>query len=116
MTIAITGGLISEWAKVSGNTATTVFTANRKTLIVSIAVTPTSGTPSLTIARYDGTSRYNRRTAVAMTAGTAYVDENPFVLDNEDTIEITSSSATGDMDVCVTYVSPEAAANVRISN
>lgn len=116
MTIAISGGLMSEWTKIADSSATPVFTANRKTLIVSIVVTPTNGTPTLSIARNDGAAIHYRRKGVAMTAGTQYVDDTPFVLDNEDTIEVTSGASGGDMDVCVTYLSPEAAANVRISN
>jgi len=115
MTIAISGGLISEPKAITGNTRTTVFTAERRTLIASIIVTPTSGTPNLTLSRYDGTTRTHLRSAVAMTAGTAFIWNEPFTVDPGGLVEVTSSSGTGDMDVLTTYVNPVAPATVRTS-
>lgn len=114
MSITITGALLSEPATITGNTRQTVFTADRgRTLIASVIVTPTTGTPSLSISRYDGTTRTYFRNAVAMTAGTPVIFDTPFMLDPNGTLEITSSSANGDMDVLVTYVNPVAPAVVR---
>lgn len=113
MTISIAGAQISETATISGNTVTTVFTAVKRTTIVAICVCPTTGTPNLSISRYNGTTRIYRRKAVAMTAGTAFVYDTPFSLNPGDLLEVTSSSATGDMDVEVTYVTPDAAALSR---
>jgi hypothetical protein len=101
MTIAITGGLITEPAALSANTVTTVFTARSRTMIVSVVACPTSGTPNLSLSRYNGTTRYYFRKAVAMTAGTPYVWETPFMID------------AGDMDVMVTYLMPFATGVVR---
>jgi len=115
MSVSIEGGLISEPKAITGNTITTVFTAERRTLIASIVVTPTSGTPNLSISRYDGTTRVYLRKAVAMTAGTAFVFETPFTLDPAGVLEVTSSAAGGDMDVLTTYVNPVAPATVRTS-
>lgn len=113
MTIAISGGLISEPKAITGNTRTTVFTAERRTLIASVVVTPTSGTPNLSISRYDGTTRTHLRSAVAMTAGTAFIWNEPFTIDPGGLLEVTSSAAGGDMDVLTTYVVPVAAGTVR---
>jgi hypothetical protein len=113
MTIGITGALLTEVVVISSSTRTTVYTAKGRTLVASIIVTPTTGTPTLTISRYDGTTRVNLRTAVAMTAGTAFVFETPFMLDVGGLLEVTSSSANGDMHVLTTIVNPEAPAIVR---
>ena len=117
MSITISGGLLSEPDVVTTNAIETVFTADRgRVLISSIIVTPTTGTPSLSISRYDGTTRTYLRKAVAMTAGTAFVWDTPFMLDPAGKIEVTSSSATGDMDVLTTYVNPVAPSTVRASS
>ena len=116
MSVSITGALMTEPAVITANTRTTVFTADRgRTTIVSLIVTPTSGTPNLSISRYDGTTRTMLRKEVAMTAGTALVLDVPFVIDQNGTLEVQSSSGTGDMDVLVTYLNPVAPAVVRAS-
>lgn len=115
MTISITGGLISEPKAITANTITTVFTAEKRTLIASLVVTPTSGTPNLSVSRHDGTTRVYLRKAVATTAGTAFIWDTPFTLDPGGLLEVTSSAAGGDMDVLTTYVNPVAASNVRTS-
>lgn len=113
MTISIGGAQVSVLKKITGNTVTTVFTATNRTLITAIVVCPTSGTPNLSISRYDGTTRYYRRVAVTTTAGTAFVWDTPFMLDAGNVLEVTSSAVAGDMDVEVTYVVPTAAASPR---
>lgn len=113
MTLALSGALMSERTAVTGNTVTTVYTPVGRTTLVSIVVTPTSGTPSLSLSIYNGTTRSYIRKAVAMTAGTAFTFEVPFVLDPVDVLEVTSSSGTGDMDVVVSVLLPVAAASQR---
>lgn len=115
MTIAINGGLISEPKAITANTRTTVFTAERRTLIASVVVAPTSGTPNLSLSRYDGTTRTYLRRTVAMTAGTAFIWNEPFTVDPGGVVEVESSAAGGDMDVLTTYVVPVAPATVRTS-
>jgi hypothetical protein len=115
MTISISGGLLTEVTAITGNTRTSVFTAERSTMIVSIVVTPKSGTPNLTVSRFSGAVRTNLRTAVAMTAGVPFTWEIPFILDPQGEIEVTSSASGGDMDVMVTYLNPVAPAVVRSS-
>lgn len=114
MSISIGGALITEWATVANNSITTVFTATRRTPITSVIVTETNGgTPTLTLARYDGAARKYLRKAVAMVAGMAFVFDTPFVLDPGNKLEVTSSDASGHMDVAVTYVNPVAPASGR---
>lgn len=115
MTIAISGGLLTEPKAITGSSITTVYTADKRTLIASIVVTPTSGTPNLSVSRYDGTTRSYIRKVVTTTAGTAWTWEIPFILDPGGVLEVTSSSATGDMDVLTTFVNPNAPAIVRAS-
>jgi hypothetical protein len=116
MTISISGGLLSEPKAITANTISAVYTAERRTLIASIVVTPTAGTPNLSVSRYDGTTRVYIRKAVAMTAGTAWTWEIPFVLDPGGVLEVTSSAGSGDMDVLTTFVNPNAPAIVRASD
>jgi hypothetical protein len=115
MTISISGGLLTETAAIANTSVTTIFTAERRTMIVSVIVTPTSGTPNLSLSRYDGTTRRYFRRAVTMTAGTAFAWEVPFMVDAGDVVEVTSSAAGGDMDVMITYLNPVAPATVRAS-
>ncbi len=107
--------LSSDPVRLTGNTATTVFTAGGVTSIASIIVTPTSGTPNLTIAIHNaaGTSIMVLRNAVAMTAGTAFIFNEVITLGIGYTIKVTSSAAGGDMDVLVTATPGVAASNLR---
>jgi hypothetical protein len=116
MTISISGGLLTEPKAITTNTITTVYTAERRTLIASIIVTPTTGTPNLSVSRYDGTTRVYIRKVVAMTAGTAWTWEIPLIIDVGGVLEVTSSAAGGDMDVLTTFVNPNAPAIVRASD
>lgn len=105
MTISVLGAILPQNTTITNNTVTTVLSLARLATMVSITVTPTSGTPSLSISIYDGTTRRYLRKAVAMTAGTAFVYDTPQGLGRKDVVEVTSSSATGDMDVFVNYLS-----------
>jgi len=113
MTILVAGAQLTEYKTITASTVTTVFTATARTTITGLSVCPTTGTPNLSVSRYDGTTRHYLRKLVAMTAGTAFVYETPFVLDAGNVLEVTSSSASGDMDVLVTYAAPVAAAALR---
>ena len=113
MSLVLTGGLMTERKVITANTVTTVYTPSGRTTVASIVVTPTNGTPALSISIYDGTTRMYLREAVTMTAGTAFTWEVPFVLDPVDVLEVTSSAAGGDMDVLVNVLIPVAAASLR---
>lgn len=105
MTVSIIGAILSQNTTISTNGITTVLSLGRLATLASVVVCPTSGTPSLSISIYDGTTRRYLRKAVAMTAGTPYIFETPQGLNRKDVVEVTSSSATGDMDVFVSYLS-----------
>lgn len=101
--------------RLTGNTATTVYAASGATSIASIICTPTNGTPSLTIEIYNeaGSSVMFLRKAVAMTAGTPFIFNEAFTINPAETIRVTSSAASGDMDVMVTTAVAVAAATPR---
>lgn len=108
MTISILGAILPQNTTISNNSITTVLSLSRLATMASITVTPTTGTPNLSISIYDGTTRRYLRKAVAMTAGTPFVYDTPQGLGRKDVVEVTSSSATGDMDVFVNYLSEAA--------
>lgn len=111
--IALEGALLTEWVAITGSSVTTVLTATQRTTIASIVVCPTTGSPNLSVSKYNGTTRYYKFKAKPMTAGTPYVWDTPFSLDPGNVLEITSSSGSGDMDVEINYVVPTAAAQQR---
>lgn len=113
MTTLLTGALMTERKAITTSTVTTVYDPVSRTTVASIIVTPTSGTPNLSISIYDGSTRTYIRKVVATTAGTAFTWEVPFVLDPDDVLEVTSSAAGGDMDVLVNVLIPVAAASLR---
>jgi hypothetical protein len=109
-------GSISEFGKLTGNTATTIFTASGATRIQSITACENTGaaTPTLSIETYDGTSvSYYKRRAVAMTAGTEIVFNEPFSINPGWQIRLTSGDAAGKVDWCITYDTPTAAGRLR---
>ena len=112
------GGLLSDDpVTLTNGSATVVFTAVGVTLIASIVVTPTSGTPNLTIEIYNaaGSKVMTLRKAVVMTAGTPFIYNEAFTINPGQTIRVTSSSGSGDMDVQVTKGIDAAAARGRES-
>lgn len=112
----IDGPILSDDpVRLTGNTATIVFTATGATSIASIICTPTSGTPNLTIEIFNaaGSSIMTLRKAVATTAGTPVIFNEVFTISPGQTIRVTSSAASGDMDVLVTRGLATAAAALR---
>jgi hypothetical protein len=103
------GGAITEDGRLTANTATTIFTATGATWIRSITATERNGgTPTLTIDKYDGTTAYHIRRAVAMTAGGQVVYNEPFLLPVGWLIRLTSNDASGNVDWSITYDCPSA--------
>lgn len=112
----VEGGLAAEaWGSLTGNTATAIYTAVGNVTIASIIVCPTSGTPNLTIEIYNdsGAKVGTLRKAVATTAGTAVVWNEPFPLPPQYSIRLTSSAAGGDMDYLVVKGVPTATGRLR---
>ena len=116
-------GRITEYGKITGSSATTIFTAQGSTNIKSIVVCENAGsTPNLTIEVYDvanTTSYYPGATngtawkAKAVTAGQAVTVNEAFTLPALWAIRITSSDVAGKFDWFVTYEMSAAAARGR---
>ena len=109
------GGAITEDGRLTGNTATVIFptgvaaSAVGATWIRAITATENSGgTPTLSIEKYDGTNTYYIRRAVAMTAGTQVIYNEPFLLPTGWSIRLTSGDAAGRIDWSITYDGPSA--------
>lgn len=100
------GGAITEDGRLTGNTATVIFTATGATWIRSITATDNAaGSPTVTVEKYDGVSvsRVMRRvTAVPLTLN------EPFLLPVGWSIRMTSSNASGLIDWSITYDGPSA--------
>ncbi|UYQ70967.1 hypothetical protein OF122_12955 [Pelagibacterium flavum] len=99
------GSVITAKVKLTGNTATTLVDADTgRVTILSIDATETQGgTPNLTIDVTDGTTTWFKRNAAAMTAKGSVTYDDVFILDNGETLRATSSDASGDIDIFVTY-------------
>lgn len=108
---------LTEYAKLTGNTATAIYTADRgATRINSITACENSGaTPSLTLEAYDvsGTTSYYLRRVVALSVGTQVVYSTPFTLPHNWAIRATSNNASGLIDVFVDYEDPSASGSPR---
>lgn len=109
-------GGITEYGKLTGNTVTTIFTATQNTPIQSIVCCENNGgTPNLTVEVYDvdNTTSYYKRKAVAMTAGSETIFNEPFTLPHSWAIRLTSSDASGRIDWSITYGGTPAAGSQR---
>jgi hypothetical protein len=107
----ITGGALSSPTpvKITSSSVTDVYTATQATRVLSITCCENAGsTPNLTIEKYDGTTSYYLRKAVAMTAGTAFIYNEPFELPAGWKIRVTSSDASGKIDAHVSIINPSA--------
>jgi len=106
---------ISEYGKISNNTTTTIYTASIGTTRVrSVICCENAGsTPNLTLEVNDGTNSYYKRKAVAMTAGSETIFNEPFYVPQGWTVKITSSDAAGKIDWTITYDAPSRAAAGR---
>lgn len=111
MSFNINGGaIVTARSKLTGSTVTAVFTATSRTTILAIICAENNGgTPNLTVEIYTGSVSYYLRKAVAMTAGTAFIFDDPFELPAGWSIRVTSSDASGHVDAHVSYINPVAA-------
>jgi hypothetical protein len=99
------GGAITEDGRLTGNTATTIFTATGATWIRSITASDNAaGSPTVTIDKYDGT---NAR-VIKLTAAVPLIFNEPFLLPLGWLIRMTSSNAGGLIDWSITYDGPSA--------
>lgn len=111
MAFTVSGQPLTKYAKLTDNTETTLLTASKRTTIVSMGFTETAGgTPTLAVWRSDGTTDHHLRSALAVTARQRVLLDEVFALNAGDTIKAQSSDASGDFDVMITYLVPDAQA------
>lgn len=111
MSYNVTGVIATKPTKLSDNTATTVLGTSKRTTVLSIVCTEWgNGTPTVTIDLYDGTTTYYLRNALAMTAKQTITFDTEFVLAQNQVLRVTSSDASGEVDVLVNYLNPDATA------
>jgi len=114
MSFFVSGQPLTKWYRMSGNTEEVVFTAQKRTTILSMRFkhSNTSGTPTLTILRDDGANDFYFRNAEAISAAkeTVVFDE-VFALNAGDSIKATSGAVGGDFHVRLVYLAPDALAS-----
>lgn len=109
MTYNVSGGaILGNDANLTDDTATTVLgPAKSNTVVLSIVCCETGGdTPNLTIAKTNGTRTVHYRNAKAMTAKETVLYDTPIHLRAGWSLQVTSSNASGEVDVDVTYLDP----------
>lgn len=105
----------TAFGKLTGNTATAVFTAESATLIRSITACENTGaaTPTLSVEAYDGTNSYYKCRGTALGAGLFLDYDVEFTLPQGWSIRLTSSDASGKVDWTVSYDDPSASGRLR---
>lgn len=112
MSVLVNGQPQTEWTRLTANTATTIFTAAKRTTIVGIAASENAGsTPTLAIWRTKSATDYYLRSTLAVTARQRVLIDEVLVLDQGDILKAQSGDAAGKFDVTVTYLAPSALAN-----
>jgi hypothetical protein len=112
MSILVSGQPQTEWTRLTANTATVIYTADKRTTITAIAASENNGgTPTLAIWRTKGATDYYLRSALAVTARQRVLIDEVLVLDQGDTLKAQSNDASGHFDVTVTHLAPSALAN-----
>lgn len=105
--------ILTSYVKLTNNTATDVLPdVSQAVVVLSIACHEIGGnTPNLTIEVYDPkapATSYYRRNAVAMAARQIVETDLPFTVPNGWELRVTSSHASGLVDVWVSYVVADA--------
>jgi len=99
-------GALTEDGTLTGNTATTIFTAVGATWIRSITASDNAaGAPTVTIDKYDGSTAK----IIKRVASVPLIFNEPFLLPVGWFIRMTSSNASGLIDWSITYEGPSAA-------
>lgn len=113
MSFFVTGQPLTIYAKLSNNNVTALFTATKRTTIVSMAFTETNGgTQVLSVYRTAAAGGdYYFRKALAVTAKQRVLIDETFALNTGDVINGLSGDASGYFDVMITYLAPDAQAN-----
>ena len=110
MSYFVTGSaLTTEKTKLTNNLATPVLDLGKAVLVASVTCTEVGGaTPNLTIEAFDGTTSTYRTFQRPMAAKERYADTEPFQLDNNEVLRVTSSNASGQVHVWVNYFTADA--------
>lgn len=109
MSFLVSGQPLTLYDQLTANTAKTLYTASKRTTIVSIACTETNGgtqTLSVYVTTASG-DRYLRKT-LAVTAKQRVLIDEVFALNAGDILKAQSGDASGYFDVMVTYLAPDA--------
>ena len=113
MSFTLTGGsILTKPTKLTTTSATVLYTADKRTVIVCIDATEITGnTPALTLEMYDvaNTTSHYLRNAKAMTAREEYSRERVFALPQGWQLRATAGAAN-QIDCAVTFMSPDATA------
>lgn len=102
------GGLISERIRISNDSATDILALGRPVLVFGVeAVNTSGGEVTVTLQVTDGTDTWLKRD-VPLDPGDCLAVETAFSLAQGERLQAVSSSATGDLDIEVTYQIPDA--------
>ena len=111
MTVQVTGQPITEYASLTDNTATVIFTASKRTTIVYIGCTETNGgTQELSVFVSRAGGDHYLRKELAVSAGQRVVFDEVFTLNQGDVLKAQSGDIGGYFDIMTTYLSPDAQA------
>lgn len=110
MSYFVTGSaLTTEKTILTSSSPTKVLDLGKAVLVASVTCTEVGGaTPNLTIEAYNGTTSTYRTYQRPMTAKERYADTEPFQLDNNESLRVTSSNASGLIHVWVNYFTADA--------
>ncbi|RYY67715.1 MAG: hypothetical protein EOO12_00215 [Chitinophagaceae bacterium] len=111
MSFLVSGQPLTLYDQLTANTAKTLYTASKRTTVVSIACTETNGgTQTLSIyvsLANSGGDRYLRKVKPVTARERVLIDE-VFALNTGDVLKAQSGDASGYFDVMVTYLAPDA--------
>ena len=112
MSFLVSGQPTTIYSQLTANTATTLYTATKRTTVVSMAFTETNGgTQTLSIFVTSGGTDYYIRKALAVTAKQRVLIDEVIALPPQAILKATSGDASGYFDVMITYLAPDALAN-----
>jgi hypothetical protein len=111
MSFTLTGGsILTKPTKLTATTATVLYAAEKRTVILSIIAVEVAGaTPALTLDLFDGTTAYRLRNAFAMAAKETFIFNEPITLNSGWSLRATASAAD-QIECFATFMSPDATA------
>lgn len=111
MSFLVSGQPQTTWGNLNDNADTAIYTATKKTTIVSMGFSENEGTTStLRVWRENAAGdEYDIRSTLAVTARQRVVIDEVLTLNTADSIHIQSSDASGAFDWTVTILAPDAA-------